>query len=440
MLSFLRRKKPTEPERRLSDEEIAAAFGQAPAAAPEPGAESAPPATGAAPGVIVVEPSASVDAAPSLADVAADATVDAAPAQAAAPEAGVAPAMPAPVTAIAEAPSAATPAAPVPEAAPSGIDDMPGDAAPPAPAGRRGWLERLRGNTFTRSITGLFARNPKLDDDLLDEVETALLTADVGVTATTELVERLRKRMKAREFADANALLTALRADLLAMLEPVARPLVIDRGARPFVLLTVGVNGVGKTTTIGKLARRFKDEGRPLMLAAGDTFRAAAVAQLQAWGDRNGVPVIAQGQNADAASVAFDALQAAKARGTEVLIADTAGRLHTQQGLMAELGKIKRVLQKIDPSAPHEVLLVIDGTTGQNALSQLRQFNAAVGVTGLVVTKLDGTAKGGVVFALAREFGIPIRFAGIGERPEDLRVFDAAAFVNALLPEALGRG
>ncbi|TCZ88057.1 signal recognition particle-docking protein FtsY [Lysobacter sp. N42] len=440
MLSFLRRKKPTEPERRLSDEEIAAAFGQAPAAAPEPAAESAPPATGAAPGAVVVEPSTSVDAAPSPVDAAADATVDAASARTAAPETVVAPVVPAPSAVIEEALSPATPAAPVPEAAPSGNDDMPADAAAPAPAGRRGWLERLRGNTFTRSITGLFSRNPKLDDDLLDEVETALLTADVGVTATTELVERLRKRMKAREFADANALLAALRADLLAMLEPVARPLVIDRGAKPFVLLTVGVNGVGKTTTIGKLARRFKDEGRPLMLAAGDTFRAAAVAQLQAWGDRNGVPVIAQGQNADAASVAFDALQAAKARGTEVLIADTAGRLHTQQGLMAELGKIKRVLQKIDPSAPHEVLLVIDGTTGQNALSQLRQFNAAVGVTGLVVTKLDGTAKGGVVFALAREFGIPIRFAGIGERPEDLRVFDAAAFVDALLPEALGRG
>ena len=174
------------------------------------------------------------------------------------------------------------------------------------------------------------------------------------------------------------------------------------------------------------------------MLAAGDTFRAAAVAQLQTWGERNGVPVIAQGQDADPASVAFDALQAAKARGTEVLIADTAGRLHTQQGLMAELGKIRRVLGKLDPAAPHEVLMVIDGTTGQNALSQLRQFHAAVGVTGLVVTKLDGTAKGGVVFALAREFGIPIRFAGIGERPEDLRVFDAEAFVDALLPEALG--
>jgi fused signal recognition particle receptor len=286
----------------------------------------------------------------------------------------------------------------------------------------------------------LFSRNPRLDDDLLDEIETALLMADVGVSATTQLVEDLRRRMKAREFADANALLAALRGDLIEMLRPVAQPLQIDRNAKPFVLLTVGVNGVGKTTTIGKLARRFKDEGRPLMLAAGDTFRAAAVAQLQAWGERNGVPVVAQGQNADAASVAFDALQAAKARGIEVLIADTAGRLHTQQGLMAELGKINRVIQKLDPNAPHEVLMVIDGTTGQNALSQLRQFHAAVGVTGLVVTKLDGTAKGGVVFALAREFGIPIRFAGIGERPEDLRVFDAEAFVDALLPDALGSG
>ena len=308
----------------------------------------------------------------------------------------------------------------------------------PAPPGKPGWRERLRGSGFARGLGGLFSRNPKLDDDLLDEIETALLTADVGVSATTALVEGLRKRMNAREFADANALLKALRADLTAMLAPVAVPLRIDAAHKPFVVLTVGVNGVGKTTTIGKLARRFKEQGHSLMLAAGDTFRAAAVAQLQAWGERNGVPVVAQGQDADAASVAFDALQAARARGIEVLIADTAGRLHTQQGLMAELGKIRRVLGKLDPAAPHEVLMVIDGTTGQNALSQLRQFHAAVGVTGLVVTKLDGTAKGGVVFALAREFGIPIRFAGIGERPEDLRVFDAEAFVDALLPEALG--
>jgi len=340
-----------------------------------------------------------------------------------------------------EAPPADVATAPVPAAAPQAGAAMPAapiETAPPAPAGKPGWRERLRGSTFARSFGGLFSRNPKLDDDLLDEIETALLTADVGVSATTQLVEGLRKRMKSREFADANALLAALRAELIALLQPVANPLLVDPSAKPFVILTVGVNGVGKTTTIGKLARRFRDEGRSLMLAAGDTFRAAAVAQLQAWGERNGVAVIAQGQDADPASVAFDALQAAKSRGVEVLVADTAGRLHTQGGLMAELGKIRRVLGKLDPAAPHEVLMVIDGTTGQNALSQLRQFHAAVGVTGLVVTKLDGTAKGGVVFALAREFGIPIRFAGIGERPEDLRVFDAEAFVDALLPEALG--
>ena len=327
--------------------------------------------------------------------------------------------------------SAATPDPPATPVEPTTSD------APAAP-GKSGWRERLRGSGIARGLGGLFSRNPKLDDDLLDEIETALITADVGVTATTQLVEHLRRRMKAREFADARALLGALRAELIALLLPVAKPLVIDGDRKPFVILTIGVNGVGKTTTIGKLARRYKDEGRSLMLAAGDTFRAAAVAQLQAWGERNGVAVISQGQNADAASVAFDALQAAKARGTGVLIADTAGRLHTQQGLMAELGKIKRVLGKVDASAPHEVLMVIDGTTGQNALSQLRQFHAAAGVTGLVVTKLDGSAKGGVVFALAREFGIPIRYAGIGERPEDLRVFDAEAFVDALLPETLG--
>ncbi|APO94288.1 signal recognition particle-docking protein FtsY [Xanthomonas vesicatoria] len=312
------------------------------------------------------------------------------------------------------------------------------DALPAAAAGKPGWRARLRNSTFARSFGGLFSRNPKLDDDLLDEIETALITADVGIGATTALIEDLRKRMKSREFVDAQAMFKALRADLIALLQPVSKPLVIDRSVKPFVVLTVGVNGVGKTTTIGKLAKRFKDDGNSLMLAAGDTFRAAAVAQLQTWGDRNGVAVIAQGQNADAASVAFDALQAAKARGTDVLIADTAGRLHTQTGLMNELGKIRRVLGKIDAAAPHEVLMVIDGTTGQNAISQLRQFHAAVGVTGLVVTKLDGTAKGGVVFALAREFNIPIRFAGIGERPEDLRVFDPVAFVDALLPDALG--
>ena len=317
--------------------------------------------------------------------------------------------------------------------APGGAAAEPVAAAP----GKPGWRQRI-GSILTRDIAELFGRNPVLDDDLLDEIETALLTADVGVAASTELAEGLRKRMKAREFADANALLAALRAEMVAMLRPVAIPLQVDPARKQFVILTVGVNGVGKTTTIGKLAKRFRDQGHALMLAAGDTFRAAAVAQLQAWGERNGVAVVAQGQDADAASVAFDALQAARARGIDVLIADTAGRLHTQQGLMAELGKIRRVLGKLDPAAPHEVLMVIDGTTGQNAISQVRQFNEAVKVTGLVVTKLDGTAKGGVVFALAREFGIPIRYAGIGERPEDLRVFDAEAFVDALLPETLG--
>ncbi|WP_101838339.1 signal recognition particle-docking protein FtsY [Xanthomonas oryzae] len=354
------------------------------------------------------------------------------------PSAAAAPVAAAPANA---APTVATPAivnTPLPTTQDS--DSIVGqhDALPAAPAGKPGWRERLRNSTFARSFGGLFSRNPKLDDDLLDEIETALITADVGIGATTTLIEGLRKRMKSREFVDAQAMFKALRADLIALLQPVSKPLVIDRARKPFVVLTVGVNGVGKTTTIGKLAKRFKDEGNSLMLAAGDTFRAAAVAQLQAWGDRNGVAVIAQGQNADAASVAFDALQAAKARGTDVLIADTAGRLHTQTGLMNELGKIRRVLGKIDAAAPHEVLMVIDGTTGQNAISQLRQFHAAVGVTGLVMTKLDGTAKGGVVFALAREFNIPIRFAGIGERPEDLRVFDPVAFVDALLPDALG--
>nr|WP_166212345.1 signal recognition particle-docking protein FtsY [Lysobacter telluris] len=419
MVSFFRRKKPGSDaapaqsnNARFSVEELAAAFPSAPAAASRPADD---------------HPDGVVDAVEEQPGAIAD-SVGGRPGAgvASVDERTQATAPPAMTTSAADAPAAVEPATTIePE-------------APPAAPGRSGWRERLRGSVFARSMGGLFSRNPRLDDGLLDEVETALLTADVGVAATTQLVETLRRRMKAREFADANALLHALRRDLVAMLAPVAVPLKIDPQAKPFVLLTVGVNGVGKTTTIGKLAHRFRNEKRSLMLAAGDTFRAAAVAQLQAWGERNGVPVVAQGQNADAASVAFDALQAAKARGVDILIADTAGRLHTQQGLMGELGKIKRVLQKLDPAAPHEVLMVIDGTTGQNALSQLRQFNAAVGVTGLVVTKLDGTAKGGVVFALALEFGIPIRFAGIGERPEDLRVFDAEAFVEALLPPSLG--
>ncbi|MDE1963821.1 MAG: signal recognition particle-docking protein FtsY [Xanthomonadaceae bacterium] len=304
---------------------------------------------------------------------------------------------------------------------------------------RRSWRERLAGSGFARTLGALFVRNPKLDDDLLDELETALITADVGVEASTQLVEALRRRMNAREFADADALLQALRQSLVDMLVPVQQPLHVS-GRTPFVILTVGINGVGKTTTIGKLARRYRDEGHSVMLAAGDTFRAAAVNQLKTWGERNQVPVIAQGQDADAASVIFDALQAARSRGTEVLIADTAGRLHTQGGLMDELGKIARVMKKLDGDAPHEVLMVIDGTTGQNAVSQVRQFRQIVGVTGLVVTKLDGTAKGGVVFALAREFGLPIRFVGLGETAADLRSFDARSFVDGLLPASIGHG
>jgi len=308
--------------------------------------------------------------------------------------------------------------------------------APATPA-RRSWRERLSGSGFAKSLSALFVKNPRLDDDLLDELETALITADVGVDASTRLVEDLRKRMHKREFADADALLKALRSELVALLKPVETPLDVAT-ASPFVILTVGINGVGKTTTIGKLARRYVDEGRNVILAAGDTFRAAAVEQLKTWGERNKVPVVSQGQDADSASVIFDALQAARSRGAQVLIADTAGRLHTQGGLMDELGKIGRVMKKLDPSAPHEVLMVIDGTTGQNAISQVRQFRETAGVTGLVVTKLDGTAKGGVMFALAREFGLPIRYVGLGETATDLRVFDAEAFVDGLLPAALG--
>ncbi len=477
MFSFFRRKKtddaqqPAKPST-LSVEELAAAFPQAPSAQSPLPAEPEPTEAAQAPvqanevPAATVEPTIEVATTPALVveqAVAAEtvAATEPVPAPAtpaigtpspaineiAAQPIAAAPVVAPPIVAAPVAPPTAAPApAPAPVAtetsAPTSADSdaalIPANAAPAAQAGKLGWRDRLRNSTFARSFGGLFSRNPKLDDDLLDEIETALITADVGMPATTALVEDLRKRMKSREFADANALLAALRADLIAMLQPVAKPLVIDTNAKPFVILTVGVNGVGKTTTIGKLAKRFKDQGHSLMLAAGDTFRAAAVAQLQIWGERNGVAVVAQGQNADAASVAFDALQAGKARGTSVLIADTAGRLHTQTGLMNELSKIRRVLGKIDDTAPHEVLMVIDGTTGQNALSQLRQFHAAAGVTGLVVTKLDGTAKGGVVFALAREFGIPIRFAGIGERPEDLRVFDAEAFVDALLPQALG--
>lgn len=296
--------------------------------------------------------------------------------------------------------------------------------------------ERLSASSesFRLKLGSLFDRNPKLDEDLLEEIETALLTADLGVAVTTDLVDGLRQRIKRRELADADALHASLRADLLALIEPLAKPMEIDLEARPHVILVVGVNGAGKTTTIGKLAKHLKLNGASVMLGAGDTFRAAAVEQLKVWGERNDVMVVAQGTGADSASVIYDALQSAKARNIDVLLADTAGRLHTQTHLMSELVKVKRVMTKLDQTAPHEVLLVLDGTTGQNAINQARQFNEAMGVTGLVVTKLDGSAKGGMIFALAREFNLPIRYIGVGEKLEDLRAFDPADFVDALLP------
>ena len=272
----------------------------------------------------------------------------------------------------------------------------------------------------------------QIDDELLEDLETQLLTADVGVEATQSIIQDLTQRVARKQLNDPDALLAALHDDMQAMLAPVDRPLQIPQSEQPFVLLMVGINGAGKTTSIGKIARRLRDEGRSVMLAAGDTFRAAAVEQLQAWGERNQVPVVAQQQGADSASVIFDALQAAQARNVDVLIADTAGRLHTQSNLMEELKKIKRVLGKLDASAPHEVMLVVDAGTGQNAVNQAQQFNETVGLTGITLTKLDGTAKGGIIFAIAKQLGIPIRFIGVGEAVEDLRPFVSADFVDAL--------
>jgi fused signal recognition particle receptor len=273
----------------------------------------------------------------------------------------------------------------------------------------------------------------KIDDAVLDELETRLISADVGVETTERILKGLRKKVARSELADLEALLGALRTELIDILRPVAQPLHIDAAKQPFVILVIGVNGAGKTTTIGKLARRMLDEQHKVVLAAGDTFRAAAVEQLQVWGDRNGVPVIAQAAGADPAAVVFDAYQSAQARGAQVMIADTAGRLHTQANLMDELKKIKRVLARIDATAPHELLLVLDGSQGQNALQQAKLFNQAVGVTGVVITKLDGTAKGGIVFSLADQLQLPIRFIGIGEGVEDFDVFNAENFVDALL-------
>ena len=284
-------------------------------------------------------------------------------------------------------------------------------------------------------MASLFLGKKIIDDELLEDIETRLLTADVGVEATSVIIQRLTQKVARKELADADALYKSLQAELAGMLKPVEQPLKITSQNKPFVILVVGVNGAGKTTTIGKLAKKLQLEGKKVMLAAGDTFRAAAVEQLQVWGERNKIPVIAQHTGADSASVIFDAVQAAKARGIDVLIADTAGRLHTKDNLMEELKKVRRVIGKLDADAPHEVLLVLDAGTGQNAINQAKQFNQTVELTGLALTKLDGTAKGGVIFALAKQFGLPIRYIGVGEGIDDLRTFEAEPFVQALFAE-----
>jgi fused signal recognition particle receptor len=309
---------------------------------------------------------------------------------------------------------------------------------PEAP--QAGLLRKLRSRLnkgdswLTRDLSTLFAAD-KLTPDALDELETRLLMADAGIDATEWLMERLRHEVNAGRIRNPQQLRGALKKFLVELLAPIAKPLLMPPFIKPFILFVAGVNGVGKTTTIGKLAARYKGEGKRVLLAAGDTFRAAAVQQLQTWADRTGVPMLSQGEGADSASVIFDAVQSAKSRDLDLVIADTAGRLHTQAHLMDELRKIKRVVQKYDPYAPHEVLLVVDATTGGNALVQAVQFHEAIGLTGLVITKLDGTAKGGILLAIARRLSLPVRFIGLGEAVDDLQPFDAEAYAEALIGE-----
>ena len=330
-------------------------------------------------------------------------------------------------------------------------DSDPADAAsatapggdPPAEK-RKGFFRRLRerlnqGDSWLTYDLAHLLPGGKVGEEFIEEMETRLLTGDVGVDATQQIVEGLEKKLWRDELGDSKAVLATIRGAMLKILGPCEAPLVIPPDIRPFVVLVVGVNGSGKTTTIGKIARKLKNDGLSVMLAAGDTFRAAAVEQLQTWGQRNGVPVISQGTGADPAAVVYDAFEAARARGVDVLLADTAGRLHTQENLMDELRKVKRVLGRLDPAAPHEVLLVLDGGSGQNALLQARRFNEAVGLTGIAITKLDGTAKGGIVLAIARELGVPLRYIGIGEGIDDLAPFEAKPFVDALLAERQAR-
>lgn len=311
--------------------------------------------------------------------------------------------------------------------------------SPPQQAPTQGMLASLHDrlsktrHNLTDGMADLVLGKKAIDEELLEALEERLLLADVGVEATTRIISDLTTRASRKELKDAEALFEALCEDMASILSKCERPLVIDRSKTPYVILIVGINGAGKTTTIGKLAKRFQEQGHSVMLAAGDTFRAAAVEQLQTWGERNNIPVVAQGTGSDAASVIYDAVASAKAKNIDILIADTAGRLHTQTNLMDELIKIKRVMAKLDNSAPHETLLVLDAGFGQNGLVQARQFHDAMGLSGLALTKLDGTAKGGIVFAIAEKLGTPIRFIGVGEGIEDLREFNAKDFVDALL-------
>jgi fused signal recognition particle receptor len=303
---------------------------------------------------------------------------------------------------------------------------------------KSGFFGRLR-DKLSRSATrlagdfGSLFRGRQIDAELLEDLETRLIGADVGIAATTVILEKLRASVARRELADADALLAALRTELLSIVQPCAVPLRIDRSRKPFVIMVVGVNGSGKTTSIGKLALRLAGSGHKVLLAAGDTFRAAASEQLDIWAERSGAQIVQQAAGADPGAVVFDAIRSAQASGIDVVLADTAGRLHSQTHLMEELKKIRRVIQRVHAPDPDEVLLVLDANQGQNALAQAREFHAAVGVTGLVLTKLDGTARGGIVVAIARELQLPIRFIGIGEQPGDFGEFDAPAFVDALL-------
>jgi len=290
-------------------------------------------------------------------------------------------------------------------------------------------------NNLSTGLGNLLLGKKEIDEDLIEELETQLLLSDVGVEAATTIVEDLSEKVARKELSDSDALFVSLQESLENLLKKSENELQIDGQHSPFVILIVGVNGVGKTTTIGKLAKRFQSEGKSVLLAAGDTFRAAAVEQLQVWGERNDVPVVAQHTGADSASVIFDAIQSAQNRSIDVVIADTAGRLHNKDNLMEELKKVVRVIKKLDTAAPHEVLLVLDAGTGQNALSQAEQFQQAVDVSGIALTKLDGTAKGGVIFALSNKYSIPIRFIGVGEGIDDLQPFNASTFVKAMFPQ-----